>query len=141
MPWVTEQRIVGQVLLAVDQVPPGRVVSYGDLAALVGIGPRQVGRIMARHGHRTNWWRVTNHAGELSVLDDAREQWAAEGIVVLPHGRGCRIGDYRADLVRWAEDFEAAGGVVCEAERAAPEGTARGGAGGTSPISASDPTA
>ncbi len=28
-------------------VPPGRVVAYGDIAALLGVGPRQVGRIMA----------------------------------------------------------------------------------------------
>lgn len=100
------------MLLAVDQVPPGRVVSYGDLGALVGAGPRQVGQIMARHGHLTNWWRVTNHVGELTVLDQAREHWAAEGIEVLAHGRGCSIRDYRADLVRLAADFVAAGGSV-----------------------------
>ncbi|MBO1031182.1 MGMT family protein [Tessaracoccus sp. SD287] len=111
-PSTTDQGLVAQVLLAVDQVPPGRVVSYGDVAALVGIGPRQVGRILARYGHQTNWWRVTNHAGELTVLDQARQQWAVEGITVAAHGRGCRITDHRADLARLASDFEAAGGVV-----------------------------
>ena len=33
------------VLLALDQVPRGRVVSYGDLAALVGTGGRAGGVI------------------------------------------------------------------------------------------------
>ena len=34
--------LVERVLRAVELVPRGRVVSYGDLAALVGTGPRQV---------------------------------------------------------------------------------------------------
>ena len=29
------------------QVPPGRVVCYGDIAELVGVGPRPVGRVMS----------------------------------------------------------------------------------------------
>lgn len=38
------RRAVGVV---VGLVPPGHVVSYGDIAELIGIGPRQVGAIMA----------------------------------------------------------------------------------------------
>lgn len=106
--------LVDLVLLAADQVPAGRVVSYGDLAALVGTSARRVGRIMALHGHRTNWWRVTNHLGDLVVLDQARDQWVAEGIVVKPNGKGCRIGDHRADLVALARDYEQAGGVPAD---------------------------
>lgn len=111
-PSTTEPGIVERTLLAVDQVPPGRIVSYGDIAALVGIGPRQVGQIMARHGHQTPWWRVTNAVGDLSVLDRARERWAEEGIVIKPNGKGCRIRAHRADLAQLATDFEAAGGVL-----------------------------
>ena len=41
---------VERVLLAVAQVPPGRVASYGDIGALAGVGPRQVGAIMREAG-------------------------------------------------------------------------------------------
>lgn len=88
-----------RVLRAVEQVPRGRVVSYGDVAALVGIGPRQVGSIMKLYGSNVTWWRVTNSYGDLplGLMDEARERWALEGILLKPNGRGCRIAEYRAD--------------------------------------------
>ncbi len=99
---------VERVLRAVEQVPRGRVVSYGDLAELVGIGPRQVGAILRAWGAEVTWWRVTSHAGDLPVqlLDRARPHWADEGILVKPNGRGCRIVDYRADLPGLAAAYE-----------------------------------
>ena len=52
------------VLAAVDQVPSGRVASYGDIAEFVGAGgPRQVGHVMARHGGAVAWWRVVRADG------------------------------------------------------------------------------
>jgi methylated-DNA-protein-cysteine methyltransferase-like protein len=102
--------LVERVLRAVEQVPRGRVVSYGDLAALVGIGPRQVGSIMKVYGSNVTWWRVTSSSGDLpaTLLDEARERWAAEGILLKPNGRGCRISEYRADLDSVATDYERA---------------------------------
>ncbi|MFB9730601.1 MGMT family protein [Ornithinimicrobium kibberense] len=98
--------LVERVLRAVEQVPPGRVVSYGDLAALVGTGPRQVGAVLARWGGSVPWWRVTDRAGRLrpDLLARARPRWEQEGIGLHPDGRGCRIGAHRADLDRLAED-------------------------------------
>jgi methylated-DNA-protein-cysteine methyltransferase-like protein len=100
--------VVERVLRAVEQVPRGRVVSYGDLAALVGIGPRQVGTIMRLYGSNVAWWRVTNSYGDLPapLLDEVRERWAAEGILLKPGGRGCRIADHRADLARLSKDWD-----------------------------------
>lgn len=102
------ENLVDAVLLAADLVPPGRVVSYGDVAALVGTSARRVGRIMATQGHRASWWRVVNASGDLVVLEQARDHWAAEGIQVRPDGRGCRITDYRAELGEWADAVELA---------------------------------
>lgn len=52
------------VIDLVDRVPPGRVVAYGDVAALLGEGgPRQVGRVMALYGGATAWWRVVRADG------------------------------------------------------------------------------
>ena len=35
--------VVERVLTCVEQVPPGRVVAYGEVGEIVGVGPRQVG--------------------------------------------------------------------------------------------------
>lgn len=108
--------LVERVLTAVDQVPPGRVVSYGDLAELVGTGPRQVGAVMRHHGAAVTWWRVTNSYGDLPphLRDEAFARWSEEGIAVKPNGLGCRIAEHRCDLGRLVEDYESA--VSGEAE-------------------------
>lgn len=92
--------VLERVLRAVECVPRGRVVSYGDIAALVGIGPRQVGWVMRHYGSNVSWWRVVNASGDHAPSHRQRafEIWADEGIEVKPNGLGCRIRDYRADL-------------------------------------------
>ena len=55
--------LAAAVLDAVDLVPPGRVVTYGDVGLLVGCGPRQVGRVMALWGGAVPWWRVLRADG------------------------------------------------------------------------------
>lgn len=55
---------VEQVLARVEAIPAGRVATYGDLAAAVGIGgPRQVGQVMSRYGAAVPWWRVVRADG------------------------------------------------------------------------------
>ena len=102
-----DELLVERVLRAVEQVPAVRVVSYGDVADLVGTGPRQVGRIMRDWGGNVPWWRVTSHAGDLGgdLLSRARPHWDTEGIRLKPNGLGCRIADHRADLDRLADDY------------------------------------
>jgi alkylated DNA nucleotide flippase Atl1 len=52
------------VLTVVEQIPPGRVVTYGDIAEVVGRGgPRQVGHVMALFGDGVPWWRVVRADG------------------------------------------------------------------------------
>jgi alkylated DNA nucleotide flippase Atl1 len=53
-----------RVLDVVDAIPPGRVMSYGDIAEYLGEGgPRQVGRVMALWGGGVAWWRVIHADG------------------------------------------------------------------------------
>src|SRR5690606_7125893 len=48
-----------RVLDVADLIPPGRVMTYGDVAEWLGEGgPRQVGRVMALYGGAVPWWRV-----------------------------------------------------------------------------------
>ena len=99
-----------RVLRAVEQVPRGRLVSYGDIAALVGVGPRQVGSVLRHWGGNVTWWRVTNASGDLPapLREQARRHWAAEGILPKRNGLGARMADYRADLSRLAGDWDRA---------------------------------
>lgn len=99
-----------RVLLAVEQIPPGRVAGYGDLARLTGTSPRRVGTIMKRYAHDVPYWRVVSADGDPGgdLLDHFRPHWAAEGIRVKPNGNGCRMAEYRADLVALEEAYRKA---------------------------------
>lgn len=105
-----DEVLVERVLRAVELVPPGEVVAYGDIAALVSTGPRQVGTVMRLYGSNVPWWRVTNASGDLPAHLRQRgfEHWAEEGIVVKPNGLGCRIADHRVDLAGLSTAHEAA---------------------------------
>ncbi|MEI2779201.1 MAG: MGMT family protein [Tetrasphaera sp.] len=105
-----DEDLVERVLRAVEQIPRGRIASYGDLGGIVGIGPRQVGWVMRHYGSNVTWWRVTNAAGDLPapLRDEARQRWAREGMLVKPNGLGLRIADYRADLAILADAYDRA---------------------------------
>ena len=87
---------VEAVLSAVEQIPPGRVLSYGDVAQLVGAGgPRQVGRIMATHGGAVPWWRVVRVDGTTAVRERTGQltRLVKEGCPLHPGGE-------RVDMAR-----------------------------------------
>jgi methylated-DNA-protein-cysteine methyltransferase-like protein len=59
-----DERYIELVLSIVEQIPTGQVVTYGDIAEMVGIGgPRLVGRVMSLHGGGVPWWRVVRADG------------------------------------------------------------------------------
>ena len=70
------------VLEAVEQIPPGSVLAYGDVAELVGSGgPRQVGAVMSRYGSQVAWWRVVRADGRPPSGHEQRalEHYRGEG--------------------------------------------------------------
>jgi len=74
----------GRVLDAVDAIPAGRVMSYGDVAEFIGAGgPRQVGRVMALWGGGVAWWRVVHADGSL-LAGHERAALAHLGAVAPP---------------------------------------------------------
>lgn len=81
---------VEAVLAVVERVPPGRVTTYGAIAAAVGQGgPRQVGRVMATYGGSVPWWRVIRAAGTLPECHsgEALQHHHAEGTPLLGSGK------------------------------------------------------
>lgn len=53
----------GRVLDLVDEIPPGYVMTYGDIASCIGSGPRRVARVMSMRGDEVPWWRVLRADG------------------------------------------------------------------------------
>jgi alkylated DNA nucleotide flippase Atl1 len=84
------------VLAVVEQIPPGRVMSYGDVAEYLGRGgPRQVGRVMAHSGGSVPWWRVL-HADGSPPPGHEREALA----LLRADGTPLRSGGARVDMAR-----------------------------------------
>ena len=83
------EEYVERVLAVVEQVPPGRVTTYGAIADVVGSGPRRVGRVMSLFGGSVPWWRVVRADGSLppSHDEEARASYLDEGTPVRPSGR------------------------------------------------------
>ena len=87
---VDPEEYVERVLTVVEQVPRGRVTTYGAIADRVGHGgPRLVGRVMANYGGPVPWWRVVRADGSLppSHGDEARAAYLDEGTPLRPSGR------------------------------------------------------
>ena len=87
------------VLDVVAAIPPGRVLSYGDVAELLGEGgPRSVARVLSRYGSSVPWWRVLRADGTPAppVAARALERYRAEGTPM-------RRGGERVDIAvaRW----------------------------------------
>ncbi|MFI9270499.1 MGMT family protein [Kitasatospora sp. NPDC052896] len=93
------------VLDLVDRIPPGRVMTYGDVAEyLEQGGPRQVGRVMALYGGAVPWWRVVRADGALLPGHEHRAlaEYRAEGTPLRTAGRAAESAP-RLDLrrARW----------------------------------------
>ncbi len=71
----TPTAYASEVLAIVTQIPRGKVLTYGDVAELIGRGSgRAVGAAMSRHGYEVAWHRVVlssgypNPAGPVAAL-------------------------------------------------------------------------
>ena len=85
-----DEAYVEAVLSAVEQVPAGRVTTYGAVARAVGSGgPRQVGRVMALHGDAVPWWRVVHADGRPATCHGgtAVERLREDGVPLTSRGR------------------------------------------------------
>lgn len=81
-----------RVYAVVAQIPYGRVVSYGQIARLLGAprAARQVGWAMRRCPEALQWQRVVKDNGEIAGgghADFRRMLLEEEGVEFLPDGR------------------------------------------------------
>ncbi|PWJ24333.1 O(6)-alkylguanine repair protein YbaZ [Branchiibius hedensis] len=87
--------VVEAVLDVVEAIPPGRVMSYGQIGALVGVGPRRVGNVMSTYGALMPWWRVVRADGRPAAGHEERalEHFASERTALV-------AGGFRVDMSR-----------------------------------------
>ncbi|HET9648977.1 MAG TPA: MGMT family protein [Microlunatus sp.] len=89
-----EEDFVELVLQVVEAIPPGRVMTYGDIAEYLGRGgPRQVGAVMSSHGAGVPWWRVIR-------ADGRPAQGLEESALQRLRPEGCPIRTGRVLLAR-----------------------------------------
>jgi methylated-DNA-protein-cysteine methyltransferase related protein len=85
-PIVLPDSFADRVRDVVRSVPPGTVLTYGEVAAEAGRpgAARAVGRILAEHGSSLPWWRIVPASGRLTPHLAQRQADAlrAEGIAV-----------------------------------------------------------
>ena len=86
-----EERLVYEILSAVEEIPFGRVASYGQIARLIGRerNARLVGRVLSMSELYGDYpcHRVVNAAGRLAPgFAEQRERLLAEGVAFRPSG-------------------------------------------------------
>lgn len=100
---------IEQVMAMVEAIPPGRVMTYGDIAIVLtaraeragvgeSYGPRMVGFVMSRFGATMPWWRVIRAGGypPRSLHAEAWPHYVEEGTPLLGDEDGYRIDLRRA---------------------------------------------
>ncbi len=91
------------VLDAVETIPSGRVMTYGDVAELTGRGTgRTVGTVLSKHGREVPWWRVVQASGRPA------EPHLQEALRLLA-GEGCPLRGEAVDLGRCRWDGASSG--------------------------------
>ncbi len=91
LPGMPEDALVYAVLSVVEEIPSGKVASYGQIARLTGRehNARLVGKIlhMAEHYGEYPCHRVVNHAGRLAPgFPEQEELLRAEGVTFRQNG-------------------------------------------------------
>lgn len=134
-----QEEYVEAVLAVAELIPESKVLSYGDIAALLDSGgPRQVGAVMSAHGNAVAWWRVIRASGaapqghERQALEHyLQESTALRGDTAAAPVPG-KNPPWRVDMksARWNpqeaefELIDAVAGALHDASDPAPEASA-----------------
>ena len=86
-----DEGIIYEILSAVEEIPEGRVASYGQIARLIGRekNSRLVGKVLSRAELYGDYpcHRVVNHAGRLAPhFPEQRERLEREGVTFCQNG-------------------------------------------------------
>ena len=81
-----DENIIYEILSVVDEIPEGKVASYGQIARLIGRekNARMVGKVLSQSGYYGDYpcHRVVNHAGRLAPhFPEQRDLLLDEGVI------------------------------------------------------------
>jgi alkylated DNA nucleotide flippase Atl1 len=77
------EQLAHRILACVESIPPGRVMTYGDVAEFVGASSaRIVGRVLALDDGSVPWHRVLRADGSLAehIYTEQRQRLLSEGV-------------------------------------------------------------
>jgi alkylated DNA nucleotide flippase Atl1 len=80
---VTDPSLPERILACVESIPPGTVMTYGDVAEYVGTrAVRMVGRVLSIDGGTVPWHRVLRADGSLAehLYTEQRQRLLSEGV-------------------------------------------------------------
>ena len=92
---ILDERLIYEILSVVEEIPRGKVATYGQIARLIGKekNARLVGRVRSYPCHR-----VVNHAGRLVP------GWHDQGLLLLEEGAVFKDnGDVDLKACQWDE--------------------------------------
>jgi methylated-DNA-protein-cysteine methyltransferase-like protein len=87
-----------RILAAIESIPPGFVMTYGDVAEFAGTrSARMVGRVLAMDGGTVPWHRVVRADGSLAehLYSEQRQLLLGEGVRF--DGDRVRLAEHRWD--------------------------------------------
>ena len=91
MPTILTDDLIYEILSVVEEIPEGRVASYGQIARLIGRdkNARLVGKVLSHAGFYGNYpcHRVVNHAGRTAPgWHEQRQLLEDEGVEFKENG-------------------------------------------------------
>jgi len=103
---IDPEDFAGRVHELVAEIPPGRTMTYGEVAAELGSSAsRMVGQVMAHSGGTLPWWRVVRSGGHppLGHEEAALPHYETEGTPLAEAGT---LAGYRVDhrRARWSPE-------------------------------------
>ena len=85
MDFIMDKHLIYEILSVVDEIPKGKVASYGQIARLIGRekNARLVGKVLSQGGYYGDYpcHRVVNHLGRLAPhFSEQKYLLIAEGV-------------------------------------------------------------
>ena len=103
--------VYGRIYRIVSRIPPGTVATYGQIADLAGVGPREVGRALRLMpaGGDCPWHRVINARGEVSVRAGSGTAHLRQERLLEEEGVVLEAGRIDLEVYRWYPDSRVEG--------------------------------
>ena len=100
------ERSFRKIYRVVARIPAGTVATYGQVAEIAGVGPRQVGQALKALPACTRcpWHRVINARGTVSIRTAARKAHLVQESLLEAEGVAFVNGKVDLDVYRWHAD-------------------------------------